>query len=77
MLELQLLIRLDPRNAQIFDKFTNFVKSIDEIKETKWEKPYFLFAQYIDLLERNLPAPEFSRNEEKERYESERNRRHI
>ena len=71
LLELELLIKLDPRNAQIFDKFTNFVKSIDELKDTKWEKPYFLFAQYIDLLERNLTPPTFSasRADEKERYE--------
>jgi len=50
---LELLIKINPRNDKIFENFTTFVKSIEEFK---WEKPNFLFAKYIDMLERNLPA---------------------
>lgn len=53
LLELELLIKIDPRNEKIFENFTDFVKKIEQQK-LDWEKPNFLFAQYIDTLERNL-----------------------
>ena len=41
LLELELLIKIEPRNEKIFESFANFVKSQNE---EKWEKPNFLFA---------------------------------
>jgi hypothetical protein len=41
LFELELLIKIEPRNDKIFDKFSTFVKSLGELK---WEKPNFLFA---------------------------------
>ena len=52
MLELQLLIKIDPNNEEIFEKFDQFIKSI-ETQKLEWEKAHFIFAQYLDLLERN------------------------
>ena len=41
LLELELLIKIDQRNPDIFNKFSEFVKNIDK---DPWEKPNFLFA---------------------------------
>ena len=41
-------IKIDPRNPNILDKFSEFVKGI--AKES-WEKPNFMFAQYLDMLD--------------------------
>jgi hypothetical protein len=50
LFELELLIKIEPRNEKIFENFSNFVKALGDLK---WEKPNFLFAQYVDMLERN------------------------
>jgi hypothetical protein len=77
-LELELQIKIDPRNDKIFENFTQFVKSI-EAQKLDWEKAHFLFAQYIDLLERNLITDSSIKpgDREREEYKTERNKRHI
>jgi hypothetical protein len=63
LFELELLIKIEPRNEKIFDNFAAFVKQLGELK---WEKPNFLFAQYVDMLERNqISKPGAEENEER------------
>ena len=53
------------------------MKEIEHLK-LAWEKPNFLFAQYIDLLERNLLTQTKESNErQKSEYQQERNKQHI
>ena len=41
LLSITLSIKMDPRNPNIMDKFSDFVK---KLRDKKWEKPYFKFA---------------------------------
>ncbi len=41
LLAIDLQIKIDPRNEEIFDKFSDFVK---KLADTPWEKPNFKFA---------------------------------
>ena len=45
---IELLIKIDQRNAKILAQFTKYVK---DIGKNKWEKPFFKFGQYLDMLD--------------------------
>ena len=48
LFSIELQIKIDPRNPNILDKFSEYVKIK---KNEKWEKPNFKFAQYLDMLD--------------------------
>ena len=48
LLAIELQIKLSPRNPAIRESFYQFVQSI---KDDKWEKPNFRFAQYLDMVD--------------------------
>ena len=48
LLKMELLIKTDPRNVEIKDKFRDLAQNQEELK---WEKPCFRYAQYLDMLD--------------------------
>lgn len=48
LLSIELQIRIDPRNHNIQSQFSKFVKDLGKIS---WEKPFFKFAKYLDMLD--------------------------
>lgn len=48
LLSIELQIKIDPRNSLIQNQFAKYVK---DLAKDKWEKPYFKFASYLDMLD--------------------------
>ena len=51
LFKIELLIKIDARNTAILPMFSKFVK---DLGKNKWEKPFFRFGQYLDMLD--VPA---------------------
>ena len=48
LFKIELLIKIDARNPAILPMFSKFVK---DLGKAKWEKPFFRFGQYLDMLD--------------------------
>jgi len=64
LLQIELQIKINPRNPTIKDNFQDFVK---KIKTDKWEKPNFKFAQYLDTLDAQAMPLALNQDEKRKR----------
>lgn len=71
LFSIELQIKIDARNPQILPQFSQFVKELTKNKK-EWEKPFFKFGQYLDMLDNpacgiQQPIQNLSEEEKKKR----------